>query len=51
MREIHDLIGVSIEKRARLVTSPGKVVGRVGKDIARRAGLAESTLLCLGAHD
>lgn len=50
-REIHDLVGVPIEKRARLVTSPGKVVGRVGKDIARRAGLAEGTLLCLGAHD
>lgn len=43
--------GPARDKQRRPVTSPGKVVGRIGKDIARRAGLAESTLLCLGAHD
>lgn len=48
---VHDLIGVPLEGRATVVTEPGKVVGTIGPDLARRTGLAEGTLLCMGAHD
>lgn len=48
---IHGLIGVPVEKHVHSVTSPGRVVGRVGEDIACHADLAEGTLLYLGTHD
>lgn len=48
---IHDLIGIPIEKRAKVVVEPGRVVGTISPDIARRTGLSEKTLLCMGAHD
>lgn len=50
-KEVHDLVGIPLEKRATVVTEPGKVVGTIGADLAERTGLAEGTLLCMGAHD
>ena len=48
---VHDLIGLPLAKRAKVATEPGKVVGTIGADLARSTGLAEGTLLCMGAHD
>lgn len=48
---IHKLVGLPIEKRAKISLEPGQVVGVIAKDIAAKAGLAEGTLLCIGAHD
>lgn len=50
-REVHELIGIPVSQRARIAAEPGKVVGTLGADLARRTGLAEGTLLCVGAHD
>ena len=50
-KEIHDLMGIPLEKRAKISTEPGQVVGRLSKEVAERSGLAEGTLLCVGAHD
>ena len=49
--ELHDMLGISMDKRAKVVPEPGKVVGKIPKDIAEKTGLAEGTLLCMGAHD
>lgn len=48
---MHDLIGIPLSKRGTVSTEPGQVVGRISKEIAARSGLAEGTLLCVGAHD
>lgn len=50
-KPVHDLVDMPLETRATVVTDPGKVVGTIGADLAARTGLAEGTLLCLGAHD
>ena len=50
-KEIHDLCGVPIEKRAKLVLEPGKVVGYITKEVSEASGLAVGTPICLGAHD
>jgi len=50
-QEIHDLLGIPLSKRATIATEPGKVVGRISKRVAELSGLAEGTLLCVGAHD
>ena len=49
--EIHDLLGIPLSKRAKIATEPGKVVGRISAKVAELSGLAEGTLLCVGAHD
>jgi xylulokinase len=49
--EIHDLLGIPLSKRAQIATEPGQVVARLSADVAARSGLAEGTLLCVGAHD
>lgn len=48
---VHELIGIPLKQRATIAHEPGKVVGTIGPDLARRTGLAEGTLLCVGAHD
>ncbi len=48
---LHDLVGIPLSKRARIAHEPGKVVGTIDPDIARRAGLPLDTKLCVGAHD
>ncbi|MEG0378848.1 MAG: FGGY family carbohydrate kinase, partial [Eubacterium sp.] len=50
-KRIHDMLGISLEKRAELVTDPGRVVGHIPKDVAEQTGLAEGTPICIGAHD
>ena len=42
-KRMHDMLGISLEKRAELVDEPGKVVGHIPKDIAELTGLAEGT--------
>jgi xylulokinase len=48
---IHDILGIPLSKRATIATEPGKVVGRISSKVAELSGLAEGTLLCVGAHD
>lgn len=48
---VHDLVGIPLDKRATVVTEPGKVVGTISAEMAAKTGLAEGTLLCMGAHD
>lgn len=49
-KEIHDLLDIPLSKRAQLATGP-KVLGEISGVVAEKSGLAEGTLLCLGAHD
>ena len=46
-----EVLDIPRDRRPELVTAPGKVVGRIQKDIADKTGLAEGTLICMGAHD
>ncbi|MFZ5975174.1 MAG: xylulokinase [Bacillota bacterium] len=46
-----DVLGIRMDQRAELATDPGRVVGKINKDIAEKTGLAEGTLICVGAHD
>ena len=48
---VHDVIGIPLSKRAQVTKEPGKVIGRIPADVAEKTGLAEGTLLCVGAHD
>lgn len=48
---LHDILEIPLSKRAKIALEPGKVVGTVHADVARETGLAEGTLLCVGAHD
>lgn len=50
-KPIHDLVGIPLEKRAKLSKVPGQVVGTVTGDIALRAGLPDGVALCVGGHD
>ncbi len=50
-KPIHDLVGISLDKRAKIAYQPGQVVGTIDPDVARRAGLPLDTKLCVGAHD
>ncbi|KNZ42862.1 xylulokinase [Acetobacterium bakii] len=49
--EIFDMLEIPLEKRPKLITEPGKVVGHIPADVAQKTGLAEGTPLCMGAHD
>ncbi|HSV74598.1 MAG TPA: FGGY family carbohydrate kinase [Chthonomonadales bacterium] len=48
---LHDVLGIPLSKRAKVALEPGRVVGTVSAAVAAQAGLAEGTLLCIGAHD
>lgn len=48
---VHDLVGLPIEKRAKISTTPGQVVGEITGDIALRAGLPDGVPLSIGGHD
>ncbi|WRS30733.1 FGGY family carbohydrate kinase [Actinomycetaceae bacterium MB13-C1-2] len=50
-KAIHDLVGIPLEKRAKISHEPGQVVGTIDPEVARRAGLPVDTALCVGAHD
>lgn len=46
-----DVHGMSMDQRAEIATDPGRVVGKIDKEIAEKTGLVEGTLICVGAHD
>lgn len=48
---IHKVVGIPLEKRAKIISEPGKVVGKIGPEVAKLTGLAEGTPICMGAHD
>lgn len=50
-KELHDMLGIPLSKRAKIVSEPGKVVGHIPADVAEKTGLVEGTPICMGAHD
>jgi xylulokinase len=46
-----EVLDIPMDKRPEIKTEPGFVAGKVPKDIAEKTGLAEGTLVCVGAHD
>ncbi len=50
-KKVHDIVGIPLEKRAKIVAEPGKVVGCINAEISKLTGLAEGTPVCMGAHD
>lgn len=46
-----EVLEMPMEKRAKISTVCGQVVGKIPKDVSEKCGLAEGTLLCVGAHD
>ncbi|MCV2395653.1 FGGY family carbohydrate kinase [Actinotalea sp. M2MS4P-6] len=50
-QRVHDVLGIPLSKRAKIALEPGKVVGTLPAHVAAQTGLAEGTLLCIGAHD
>lgn len=47
----HDLLGIPLSKRAKIVSEPGKVVGHITTEVAAQTGLAVGTPISIGAHD
>ncbi len=50
-QEMHDVCGVPVEKRAKIVGEPGKIVGYIGEEVSKLSGLPVGTPICMGAHD
>ena len=50
-KEMHDMLGIDLSKRAEIVSEPGKVVGYIKEDISALTGLPVGTPICMGAHD
>ena len=50
-KEMHDILGIDLSKRAKIVKEPGKVVGHIGKEVSEKSGLPVGTPICMGAHD
>lgn len=48
---IFDVLEIREDQRAKISTECGKVVGKISAAISEKCGLAEGTLLCMGAHD
>ncbi len=46
-----DVMGMSMDKRAKIALDPGYIVGQISADIAAKTGLAVGTNICVGAHD
>ncbi|HHY43056.1 MAG TPA: carbohydrate kinase [Thermoanaerobacterales bacterium] len=49
-KRVFDALGLDMSKHPKIVDS-GQPVGRIPKSVAEKTGLAEGTLLCVGAHD
>jgi len=49
-QRVLEALDIDVKKLPR-VADGGKVVGKINADIAEKTGLAEGTLLCVGAHD
>ncbi len=47
----HEILGIPLDKRAEIVSEPGKVVGHITAEVAARTGLLEGTPIGVGAHD
>lgn len=50
-QEMHDMIGISVDTRAQIVSEPGKIVGYIGEEVSELSGLPVGTPICMGAHD
>jgi xylulokinase len=50
-KKIHDILEIPLDKRAVIAPEPGKVVGRIGKDVSEKTGLPVGTPISVGAHD
>ncbi|MDR1515460.1 MAG: hypothetical protein LBS45_07190 [Synergistaceae bacterium] len=50
-KKMHDILGIPIEKRAVIVAEPGKIVGRIGREVSDKTGLPVGTPISIGAHD
>ena len=50
-KKIHDIVGIPLSKRAKIIAEPGKVVARINAEISKLTGLPEGTPVCMGAHD
>ena len=50
-KEMHDMLGIDLSKRAKIVKEPGKIVGHIGEEVSAKTGLPVGTPICMGAHD
>lgn len=50
-QKIHDIVGLPLSKRSKIVREPGKVLGHVPEDIAKQTGLAAGTPVCICTFD
>lgn len=50
-KELHDALGISLDKRPKIVSEPGKIVAYASKSFSEKTGLAIGTPICMGAHD
>ncbi|MCI8326350.1 MAG: carbohydrate kinase [Lachnospiraceae bacterium] len=50
-KELHDMLGIDLSKRAEIVKEPGKVVGHIGEEVSKKSGLPVGTPISIGAHD
>lgn len=49
--EMHEVCGIPVEKRAKIIGTPGMVVAHVSEEISELTGLPVGTPVCMGAHD
>ena len=49
--ELHEALGIPLNKRPAVLTGPGEVICRIPQAVAEKTGLLAGTPLCLGAHD
>jgi xylulokinase len=49
-KRVFDALDLDMSKRPKIAEG-GQPVGRIPKSVAEKTGLAEGTLLCVGAHD
>ena len=49
--KLHEIAGIPLSKRGKVISEPGKVIGEIGPDISEKTGLPVGCKICLGAHD
>ncbi len=49
-KEMHDILGIDLSKRAKIVKEPGKVVGHIGKEVSEKSGLSSRHTKFVWAH-
>ncbi|MEG0378434.1 MAG: FGGY family carbohydrate kinase [Eubacterium sp.] len=50
-KELSDILGIPDDKRPKVITEPGKIVGKISEKISVKTGLAVGTPICMGAQD